>query len=414
VWGYNYANTYVELQPTADVQAVNNKISDVTIKHSDNQEKATIFLYPLTRQHLYGRFENGKPAGGNIENVRFLAILASVLLLIACINFMNLSTARSERRAKEVGVRKVIGAVKSSLILQFMCESVLLAFIAGVVAFILVKLVLPVFSFLANAPVVVSFQSPLFWIMALCFVLLTGVLAGSYPAFYLSSFKPIKVLKGVMENGNALVTPRKILVIVQFVFAIVLINFTIIFQKQIKHGQQRETGFEKENLIFHPLTEDLRKNYALVKNELLSTGTAISLSRSNTPITRGAGSVTGLNWNGKDVKQNASFELITTSGDFVKTNGLRLVQGRDIDVSSFPTDTSSCLINETALKVTGFENPIGESIGGFKIVGVVKDFLIGEATQLISPTVIRGSFRRKFYQHQVKPGKYIIKKYKNC
>ncbi|HKH62145.1 MAG TPA: ABC transporter permease [Flavitalea sp.] len=389
-WDYNYVNTYVQLEPTANLLAVNSKISNITVRHTNQKEKTKIFLYPLTREHLYGRFENGQAAGGNIDNVRMLGILAGAILLIACINFMNLSTARSEKRAKEVGVRKVIGANKRSLVFQFIGESILLAFISGVMALGLVDILLPAFSSLAKVNLTIVWTSPLFWIAAIGFILLTGILAGSYPSFYLSSFKPIKVLKGVLKNGNALVTPRKILVVVQFVFSIFLINFTIVFHKQISHEQNRELGFVKENLLFHPLTDDLRKNYSLVKNELLTSGTATSVSKSTSPITWSAGSVSGLNWPGQDPKQNISFELVSTSGDFIKTNGLTLIAGRDIDVEKFPTDTASCLINETAVRATGLKNAIGQSISGNKIVGVVKDYLIGSPKQATPAVLITG------------------------
>ena len=386
-WDYNYVNTYVQLDPAANLHSVNSKISNITVRHTNQKEKTKIFLYPLSKEHLYGRFENGEPAGGNIDNVRMLGILAGVILLIACINFMNLSTARSEKRAKEVGVRKVIGANRRSLVLQFIGESILLAFIAGIIALGLVNILLPVFSSLAKVNLTIVWASPLFWISAIGFVLFTGVLAGSYPSFYLSSFKPIRVLKGVLRNGNALVTPRKILVIVQFVFSIFLINFTIVFHKQINHEQNRELGFVKDNLIFHPLTEDLRKNYSLVKNELLNSGAAVFVSKSSSPVTWSAGSVSGLTWPGQDPKANISFELVSSTGDFVKTNGLTLASGRDIDVEKFPTDTASCIINETAVQVPGLQNPIGQSISGNKIVGVVKDYLIG-SPKMATPAVL--------------------------
>ncbi|MEO6454430.1 MAG: FtsX-like permease family protein, partial [Ginsengibacter sp.] len=389
-WDYNYVNTYAELQTAANIIAVNSKISDVIKRNSNEKAKSQIFLYPLTKEHLYGRFENGKPAGGNIDTVRMMSILAIVILLIACINFMNLSTARSIRRAKEVGIRKVIGAVKRSLVFQFITESVLLAFISGIIALIIVQLLLPVFSSLAHVHLVIGWQSVSFWLMAMGFILFTGILAGSYPAFYLSSFKPVKVLKGVLKNGNALVTPRKVLVVLQFVFSVFLINLTIVVQKQINHEQKREIGFVKDNLIFHPLTDDLSKNFDLVKNDLINTGAAIAVCKSNTPVTRSAGSVTGLKWKGQDITSNESFEQMTTSGDFIKTNGLQLVAGRDIDIANFPTDTASCLINETALKVTGFKNPVGELIDGSTIVGVVKDFLIGNTAQATRPVIIKG------------------------
>jgi len=334
-WNNAYASTFVELQPSSNIDAVNNKISNVISRQTNSDAKIEIFLHPLSKEHLQNRFENGVATGGNIDNLYMLAILAGIILLIACINFMNLSTARSEKRAREVGVRKVMGAVKRSLVLQFLSESILLALIAGVIAFGIVLLLLPLFSSLANVHLIIPYTSGVFWLLATCFILFTGILAGSYPAFYLSSFAPVKVLKGVLKNGNALVTPRKILVILQFVLSIFLINFTILFQKQINHSQNREIGYVKENLIFHPMTDDLRKNYSLVKNELINTGAALFVSQSSTPITRGNSQITGLKWEGMDLNANVGFEYVSTTGDFIKTNGLKLIAGRDINVALF-------------------------------------------------------------------------------
>jgi ABC-type antimicrobial peptide transport system permease subunit len=391
VWDYNYLSTFVELQPEANIDAINKKIADVIIRRSNKEVKAEVFLHPLVKEHLYHNFENGKAKGG--ENIYFLVILATVILSIACINFMNLSTARSEKRAREVGVRKVMGAAKGSLIGQFMGESILTSLFAGVLALVLITALLPGFSTFAKVRLEMPFDSPLFWLTAVGFVLLTGLLAGSYPAFYLSSFKPVMVLKGVLKNGKALVTPRKILVVAQFVISIFLINFTIVFRKQINHAQNREIGFVKENLLFHPLTSDLRKNYDPLKQELINTGIASSVCQSNTPITRSMGNVTGLEWQGQDKTANVRFELVSTSGDFVKTNGLRLISGRDIDLNNFPADTASCLINETAAKVLGFKEPLGQTIkngDNFKIVGVLKDFLIGAPVQAMNPMLVQG------------------------
>ena len=394
-WDHTFVKTFVQVIPSVDINSLNNKIKDVVASNTNRKQKYEIFLYALENVHLRNRFENGKPVGGNIENVRTLAILAVIVLLIACINFMNLSTARSDKRAKEVGVRKVIGASKKSLIFQFIGESVLLALVAGIIGMLIVQIALPQFNVILGIRLAINYLSPLFWVTGLSFILITGLLAGSYPAFYLSSFKPIRVLKGVFNNGNALITPRKVLVIIQFVFSILLINFTIIVKKQMKHSQSREIGFTKDNLIFHPLTADLKRNYAPLKNELISSGSVVSVSKSNTPITREATEISGLKWNGQDLKQNVNFQLLTTRQDFVKTNGLLLLAGRDIDFSAFPGDTASCVINETAAKALGFKDPIGQTIKdnefNWSIVGVVKDFLIGSPMQVINPTLIRGS-----------------------
>jgi ABC-type antimicrobial peptide transport system permease subunit len=427
-WKNQDVVTYAELAPGANIDAVNGKIASIiTGNNPGEQALAThsIFLYPLTKVWLEGRFVNGKPAGGNIDNLKMLGGLAAIILLIACINFMNLSTARSEKRAKEVGIRKVVGAERRSLILQFIGESVLMALLAGVIALMLVTLVLPYFGNLISTKLAVPWQSPFFWFAAVAFILFTGLLAGSYPAFYLSSFKPIKVLKGILQNGNALVKPRKVLVVVQFVFSIFLINFTVIYQKQIRYELNREVGYTRDDLVFHNLTPDLRQHYTAVKNELLGAGVASSVSESNTTVTRDEGQESGLKWAGMDPKANPGFVLMMENGGFVQTSGLSLIAGRDIDIDKYPGDTLSCVINETSAKALGFKNPIGSIINDeaerWKIVGVVKDFLVDQPDQGMPPVLIKGAVsagvinirvdRNRPFDQNVRQIEAILKKY---
>ncbi len=397
-WNNQLVNTFVELSPGTDLTAFNQKIAHAAggsnTSASASLTQQTTFLYPLTKVYLENRFENGVPSGGNISNLRMLGGLAGIILLIACINFMNLSTARSEKRAKEVGIKKVTGAVRGSLILQFIGESVLTAFVAGIIALILVGLALPFFSTLTGARLSVPWTAPLFWLAALGFVLLTGLLAGSYPAFYLSSFRPIQVLKGNFQHGSALITPRKVLVVVQFVFAIFLINFTVIYQKQVQHELRREVGFAKDNLVYHPLTPALRHNYTALKNELTATGTALSVCESSAMVTRISSVESGLKWDGMDPGDNPGFVLMMENGGFIQTNGLSLIAGRDIDIEKYPDDTLSCVINEASVKALGFKDPVGQIIRDeeerWKIVGVVKDFLVGDPDQVSQPVLIKG------------------------
>jgi ABC-type antimicrobial peptide transport system permease subunit len=425
--GWN-VNTFVELASGANADLVNEKIATIMARNVSPDRSASkeiIFLYPLTKVYLESKFENGRPVGGNIDNLKMLGGLAAIILLIACINFMNLSTARSEKRGKEVGIRKVVGAARSSLIFQFIGESILMALLAGLIALALVELTLPYFNTLTNVQLVLPWSSPAFWFGALGFVLLTGVMAGSYPAFYLSSFKPVRVLKGVLKNGNALVNPRKILVVVQFVFSIFLINLTVIYQKQIRYELDREVGFSKDNLVFHPMTADLRRNYAAVKNELIGSGTALSVSESSTTVTRNTGQESGLKWAGMDPRINPQFVLIMENGDFIRTNGLTLVAGRDIDIEKYPGDTLSCVINEASVKVLGFKNPLGQIIRDvderWKIVGVVNDFLIGDPNQASEPVLIKGAANARYisirisgnrpFVHYARQAEAILKKY---
>jgi ABC-type antimicrobial peptide transport system permease subunit len=424
-WNNPFVTTFVSLQQGTNLDAFNNKIAWIINSHAANDTKIQVFLYPFAREHMWGKFENGKAIGGRIENVRMLGILALVLLLIACINFMNLSTARSEKRSREIAMRKVMGAVREALIGQFIGESILYACLAGIISLALARLMLPLFAAFDNVNLKIAWESPWFWLGLLGFMLFTGIIAGSYPAFYLSSFQAAKTLKGPFKSGKGQVTPRKVLVIIQFVFAVFLINFTLIFRKQLNYSEGRDTGFVKENLIFHPLTDDLRKNYASMKNELIFSGAVKSVCESSAPITRGGTEISGLNWEGMDPKSNLSFELLSTTGDFVTTNGLSLLEGRDINLAAYPTDSSSCLINAAAAKVLGFKRPVGQIIKddstNMQIVGVVRDFIIGAPTQAINPMIITGKDQSRYIDIRINGGsaaldnlkktEAIIKKY---
>jgi putative ABC transport system permease protein len=428
-WNNESVNTWVELAPGADVNALNRQIGDIGKRNAGPQHPGvavqTTFLYPFTRVYLEGRFVNGQPAGGKIDNLKMLGGLAAIILLIAAINFMNLSTARSEKRGKEVGIRKVVGAVRRSLVTQFIGESILMALLAGMIALVLVQMAIPYFDNLAWVKLSIPWASPVFWFAAVAFIVFTGVLAGSYPAFYLSSFKPVKVLKGILQNGNALMTPRKVLVVVQFVCSVVLINFTLIYQKQIRYELGREIGYAKDKLVFHPLTADLRRNYAAVKNELMGTGVAESVTQSSATVSRMNGRESGLKWAGMDPAANPGFALVMESGDFVRTMGLTLVAGRDIDLNTYPADTLACVINETSAKVLGFKNPLGQIIMDvnerWKIVGVIKDFIVWGADEESQPVLIKGGVRQDYislriagnrpFAENVEKATAILKKY---
>ena len=396
-WKQYNTFTYVLLQPGVNVAQLNKSVEQFhrNMSSGSPSHHAPWMLYPFSRSFLWNKFVDGKAEGGRIDNQRMLGILAGVILLIACINFMNLSTARSEKRAREVGVRKVMGAAKYALVIQFIGESLLLAFLSGLLSLLLVQLLLPVYSSLGHVHLQIAWLSPAFWLGAVAFVVFTGVVAGSYPAFYMSSFQPVKVLKGITQSSYALLTPRKVLVIIQFVCAVFLINFTILFRKQINFTAERETGFVKENLLYHPLTADLRKNYPLVKNELLNSGVVTAVSESSTTVTQGGTSVSGLKWEGMDPHNNINFDFITTQENFIKTNGLQLLSGRDIDVEHYPTDTAACVLNETAVKMMGLKNPVGQLLtddtAHIQIVGVIKDFIIGSPAQVIGPMMIHGA-----------------------
>ena len=395
-WGNNSTRTYVMLRPNASIVTANEKMKVLKPKYDQEDSTWQMFLYPMAKWRLYSSFTDGKEdGGGRIAYVKWFGIIALFILLIACINFMNLSTARSERRAKEVGIRKVVGARKKGLIGQFIGESVLMAVIAGICALLLVSVSLPAFNRLTDKSLNIDFANPYFWILFLGFIAFTGMLAGSYPAFFLSSFQPLKALKGVMNKVNTLVTPRKVLVVLQFTFGIILMICTIIVRQQINYAQQRETGYNKNNLIYHHFTGDITKNYRIIKSELLSSGVASSVAVTSAPITQSWSDGWGQEWEGKDPNDKTDFFRYNEEEDLGETVGLTFVQGRDFDLSQYPTDSTAMIINESALKVMGFENPIGQLVKDngeeWHIVGVIKDFILTSPYQPTQPMLIYGA-----------------------
>jgi len=396
-WLSNNISTFVLLKPNTNVAVFNEKIRDITKRNTGHNDVWTQFLFPLNQWHLYADFENGKPVGGRITTVRIFGIIALFILLIACINFMNLSTARSEQRAKEVGIRKVAGAGKSLLISQFIIEAFLTACVAGAIALVIVQLALPLFITLINTQLSVPYTNVYFWLCALAFIVLTSLLAGSYPAFYLSSFKPISIFKKQFKKANASISPRKILVVVQFTFAVILIISTIIIRNQIIYAENRSKGYSNNNLIQVNFVGDIDKNYALIKQELISSGIASSITKTMTGITEGGAHTWGLRWQGENPQDtNTAITIYSADADLVKTTGLHLIEGRDIDINKYPADSFSVLLNEAAVNLMGFKNPVGQIISRpyanitLHVVGVVKNYVAGSPFGEVPPTVIEG------------------------
>ena len=395
-WGNNSTRTYVLLKQNASFASANSKIKGTKVKYDkDEDPKWEMFLYPISRWRLYSNFTNGKEDGGLIEFVRLFAIIAAFILLIACINFMNLTTARSEKRAKEVGIRKCVGAQKRSLVVQFIGESILLAFIGGLIAIFILYISLPPFGELTDKKLFIDYANPIFWLLGLGFIILTGVIAGSYPAFFLSSFNPSTVLKGTFKAANALITPRKLLVVLQFTFAIILIICTSIVKQQIDHAQGRQTGYAKDNLVYHHLTGDLEKNYQLVKNELLSSGVAKAVTKTGSPLTQGWSDSWGFEWQGKDPNDKTDFDRFCADENLGNTAGLTFVKGRDFDLKSFPTDSSGVILNESAAKAMNFKDPIGQIVKDdhveYHVVGIIKDFILQSPYYPTKPMIIEGA-----------------------
>ena len=386
--------TFVMLKPNTSLTAANEKLKDIIVKHSGGRAKTTQFLYPISKLRLYSDFENGVAVGGRIERVKIFTIIAIFILIIACINFMNLSTARSEKRAKEVGVRKVVGARKKSLIFQFIAESILLSFIAGVLALIIVQLCLPAFNQLVEKQLFIDYENTYFWIAGVSFILITGILAGSYPAFFLAAFRPASVLKGTFRKVNSFVSPRKVLVVLQFTFAIALIICTIVVGQQVKYAQSRQAGYDQKNLVYVFIQGDIDKNYLLIKNELLNSGAATAVTKAQAPLTQNWSSGISMNWQGKDPNSRIQVNRYTEDGGLVKTAGMQLIEGRDIDIEKYPSDSTACLISESAVKAMGFKDPIGQFIYddpiNWHVVGVIKDFILESPYEPIKPFMVKG------------------------
>jgi ABC-type antimicrobial peptide transport system permease subunit len=398
-WGNNSTRNYIMVKQNASIAQLNANIHNIIKRHDGPTQTEVQFVYPFSKMHLYGRFEHGKEDGGRISLVRSFFWIAIFILVIACINFMNLSTARSERRAKEVGIRKTVGALRGSLIAQFLSESMIIAFIAGIVSLILAYVLLTPFNNLIQKQLTLELNNPLFWVFFLGFIILTGLLAGSYPAFFLSRFQPVQVLKGAFKKVNALVTPRKILVVFQFSIAILLIICTLIVVRQLKYAMDRETGYDKGNLIYVMLQGTLSDKHDLIRNDLLNQGVATSVSVTSSPISESWSNTWGFQWAGKPADDKTIINSFCSDSHIAQTTGMKIIQGRDIDLTAYPSDSTACILNESAVKAMGFKHPIGQVVSNgekFTVVGVVKDFIIEDPFQPIRPMVIEGPKFRWF------------------
>jgi putative ABC transport system permease protein len=405
-WGNNSTRTYVLLQPEADLSKIQTQLKTLKPKYDPTEPKWEMFIYPLSRWNLYSSFSNGVETGGLITFVWLFGIIAGFVLVIACINFMNLSTARSERRAKEVGIRKTLGANKFSLVFQFLTESVLMALLAGILAIGLLYLALPAFNQLAEKDFVIGWAKPEYWMVFLLFVLVTGLLAGSYPAFFLSRFEPVRVLKGTYQPVKSALAPRKILVVFQFSVAIALIVGTIIVRQQIQFAKDRELGYNKNNLLYTWISEEVRNNLVALKTELISSGVASNITATSSPITQCWSDGWGMEWEGKDPSDKTDIDRFTCDGPLVNTFGMRLIAGRDFDLGKFPTDSIGMIINESSLKLMKFKNPIGQVIKDndveWHVIGVVKNFIMRSPYSPHKPLIISGPKSKWFNALHIK------------
>ncbi|HXD78789.1 MAG TPA: ABC transporter permease [Puia sp.] len=397
-WQITNSGTYLLLKRGASRTAFDDKIRHIIRQHVAEGEgfDREIFTQPITREHLYERVENGQLVAGRLRVVQLFILIAVFILLIACINFMNLSTARSAKRAREVGIRKVVGALRTSLVAQFIGESIFLSAIAFLLAVVIVKGSLGSFDRVIGLPLVLDIGAPAFWMFGGGFVLLTGVLAGSYPAFFLSSARPARVLKSGVQTFNTLINPRKVLVVLQFTFAIILITSTLIVEHQLRYARGRDAGYNREGLAFIFAQGDILPHYDAFKHDLLASGAVVGVTRTFSPMTRVWGERPGYSWpRSTTADKSLYFIEYEADADFVKTTGTHLVSGRDIDMHRYRTDSTAVLLNEAAVRVMRLKNPVGTLITDapgtqLHVVGVIGDFIIANPYAPVVPMIVRG------------------------
>ena len=409
-WGNFCLSTYVELKPEVNVDDINKQLFDyLKIKQNDATTNAHAFLFSMNNWHLYDQFENGKQTGGGrIQYVRLFSIIAWIILFIACINFMNLATARSEKRAREVGVRKVLGAGKKRLIIQFIGEALFMALIAAIAAIFIVSLVLPSFNSLVQKELFLNLLTPLHLSALVLIIVICGFVAGSYPSLYLSSFNPVYVLKGMKLKTGSAAFIRKGLVVLQFTISIALIIGTIIIYKQIQHVKSRNLGFNKDNLLQMRLQGDMMKNFAVIKHDLINTGVVENVALADHETIYSGNNTGAISWQGKDPNSNILISNRVVSPEFIGVTGMKISEGRDFvetDVVEMSDDFKpkeanpvfNVIITETLEKLMGKESALGKILQlpaskpneyfKLKVTGVVKDYVYGNMYGKPDPVV---------------------------
>lgn len=393
-WDNNSFQIFAQITDPVSFQAVNRKIIHsklVNVAPEDRKYNAEIFLHPMRNWRLRSHWENGKPTGGLIEYVWLFGIIGIFVLILACINFMNLSTARSEKRAREVGIRKAMGSVRGQLIGQFYSESLLVVLFAFLFSLVLVQLILPWFNAIADKKMVIPWLYPQFWLIGLSFTFITGIIAGSYPALYLSSFQPVKVLKGTFRVGRFASLPRKILVVLQFTISLALITGTIIIYNQVQYSKSRPIGYDRSGLMMISMkSPDFYGKFDLLRTELKSAGAIEEMTESSSPLTNIWSNNGGFTWPGKDPNLDAEFATIWVTHDFGKTVGWQFKEGRDLS-REFATDSLAMVVNEAAVKFMGIKNPVGTAVKwgkrNYTIVGVIKDMLMQSPYENVKQTI---------------------------
>jgi putative ABC transport system permease protein len=397
-WSGSSWNTYIQTIDNPNIPQLDKSIDALMHSHG-HDAVSTYFTFPMSKWHLQGDFKDGKNIGGMIEYVQFFIIIAIIILLIACVNFMNLSTARSEKRAKEVGVRKTLGSGKSQLIMQFFAESMILVLAAFVCAILAVYLLLPSFNLLVGQQLVLHLGNPVFWLGSLVIILFTGIVAGSYPALYLSSFNPVQVLKGSYAAGKGAVAPRKILVVFQFVASILLISATIIVYQQIQHVKDRDMGYKANNLIIVPSTQATDEAFFAIKNDLLKSGLIDNVTRSSAAMSDISWRSGAPDWPGKPTTSDIIFSNIVVDFNYAKTLGIKMLAGNDF--TGMPSDSSSMVLNKAAVDAMQLKQPIGTQLRydnkKYTVIGVADNVVMESPYAPVNPMMMFSDHKNSGY-----------------
>jgi putative ABC transport system permease protein len=390
-WQNNFLQNFVELNEGVSMESFSKRIENIVREKTGEKNESLLFVHAMSKWHLYGEFKDWVNTGGDIEYVRLFSIIGLFVLAIACINFINLSTARSEKRAKEVCIRKTMGSLRKQLIVQFFGESLVTTIIAFAIAVFIVQLSLPLFENIGFKDISLELKNFSLWGYALAGCIITGICAGLYPALYLSAFAPIKVLKGTSRSGKAGDLPRKILVVSQFSFSIALIIGTTVVFQQIQHAKNRQLGYNPDRLISVSLTEDLKNHYDVLKQELLATGYVEAVSKSSSPLTAVWNQWDAFSWEGMDADSKPLFSAIMVDYDYDKVSGIKISEGRFFS-REFATDSSAVLINKAAADMIGFKNPLESTIKfnteTMNIIGVTEDVVMQSPFKPVVPAII--------------------------
>lgn len=395
-WGFEMAEIFVQLADKVDMDKASASIKNSKLERVKNDAglsvyKPRVLLQPMSRWHLFAEWKNGINTGGSIVFVKLFALIGLFVLLLACINFMNLSTARAEKRAREAGIRKAIGSKKQQLVIRFFTESLLVVVLAFALSLLLIQLALPVFNQVADKKLSIPFTNSWFWIAATGFCVFTAFVAGSYPAFYLSSFQPVKVLKGTFKAGRYTSMPRRVLVVLQFSVSVILVIGTIIIFQQIQYAKDRPVGYSRDGLIQLQMnTPEFYEHRTALRNDLLKTGAVVDVAESSSPATGIWMFHGGFDWPGKDPALQPDFGVVAVTPEYGKTMGWQFKEGRDFS-NAFTTDSSALVLNEAAVKFMKLKAPVGATIkwdhGNYTVVGVIKDMLMESPYEQVSQVV---------------------------